>query len=1028
MKRTLLIIAYFVFALASLSGKSPEELLKTADELYEKAEYQNALSTLQSLLASAEKLTPQLEIASYLLAGNIYLDSGQTEGAGKFYGKALSLGRSALGESDSLTVQAMNNSAECDYRAGNVQTAAARHEWVLKKRIEKYGEQHADVADSYNNLGNCNYALKKLEAATDFHKKALAIRQKVFKENHPDLAVSYINLGNCFLAQNRPGSAILYFRLALELRQKILPPDHPKLASVYMSIGKCSAGQDRTDDALNYFKKALKIYQKKFDSNHPKLLNYYETIGDLLSKRGVHREALGYYQKILDENTGQNFYSKRRWVIEDKIGICYQHLGDFHDALVRHKEAINLFEKDFDRSDPGYFELITGIGNAFFRKNDFENALLNYQEASSIYLAKNGNPNPTISNNIGLCALESGDVESAILYFSEAIEFSKTKFENPLFYKNLAVANSKLGNFEEANQILIFITEYFKSKGTDNQDWLTILIEKAILSRKLNKTDEAEALFAEADVLAKKLRNRLMNPLARQRFQASYHFLYKNAVEFYYEKYDATNDEKYLTAAFQSSEKSKSLVLLEMLHSENVRSFAGVPPEILEEEKRLLESINNFNTTDTLSVASPQLEFENFIKKIEIEYPDFFQLKYQTNVADLTSIQSQLIESQHIINYFLTDNSIFVFLIGKTNFDLIRLDLDFPINDLMLQFRQAIDKYPGAKGDVLAEAVTNYNLLAHHLYELVFKPISDKFELPEDIILIPDGILNYLPFECLLTEKMGDSDRFKSHPYLLRKHKINYAFSASMFLELNLRKLRPAKKQLLSVAPTFKNNAFGLNELRYNIPEAEFVSELWGGDLLKNEEANLPDFLERAADYRVLLFATHGEANARAGEYSWLAFTYLPDTIDNDLLYAKALYERPMSASLVVLSACETGIGEYRQGEGVLSLARGFFYAGAQSIIPTLWSVDDARNSEIIQSFFTHLDDGKTVSSALHSAKIDFLKNRTHDESHPVFWAAPIVVGLPDVDTSYSGSGWISGLIGAFLLGGLFFFFWKRRL
>ena len=134
---------------------------------------------------------------------------------------------------------------------------------------------------------------------------------------------------------------------------------------------------------------------------------------------------------------------------------------------------------------------------------------------------------------------------------------------------------------------------------------------------------------------------------------------------------------------------------------------------------------------------------------------------------------------------------------------------------------------------------------------------------------------------------------------------------------------------------------------------------------------------------------------------------------DAGKLYARDLYLLRLRAELVVLSACETGGGENRRGEGVVGLTKGFFSAGARSAVATLWSVDDARNADLVLRFFQKLKTGSPKDAALREAKLDYIRVRPHDEAHPAFWAAALAHGdMAVMDLSGGESWWWWAVVG----------------
>jgi CHAT domain-containing protein len=174
------------------------------------------------------------------------------------------------------------------------------------------------------------------------------------------------------------------------------------------------------------------------------------------------------------------------------------------------------------------------------------------------------------------------------------------------------------------------------------------------------------------------------------------------------------------------------------------------------------------------------------------------------------------------------------------------------------------------------------------------------------------------------------------------------------------------------------------------------VTQLLGGSALYGSEASLDAFRRLAPEYRVLHLSTHGKADDRAGDYAFLALGVPGDTSTFDKLYARDLYGIGLNADLVVLSACETATGKLRRGEGIVSLARAFSFAGAKSLVTSLWKVNDSATKNLLVDFYRHLHKGQSKDAALRQAKLNFLKNNLDVDAnllHPFFWAGFVAVG-----------------------------------
>ena len=297
------------------------------------------------------------------------------------------------------------------------------------------------------------------------------------------------------------------------------------------------------------------------------------------------------------------------------------------------------------------------------------------------------------------------------------------------------------------------------------------------------------------------------------------------------------------------------------------------------------------------------------------------------------------------------------------------------------------------------------------LFDIIQKLIAPVAEqLKEKVIIVPDGILGYLPFEALLVEPADDLLDWRNHHYWLRDKQISYCYSATLLKEMKEKQF--AKKEVkgvLAFAPfsydeqstrivTYVSYADSisravLDTLKHSGEEVYNIQKITGANVFFHKEATKDRFTKLASDYKVIHLATHGKANEKVGDYSFLVFTKEKDSIENGLLYVQDLFNLQLNAEMVVLSACETGVGELQKGEGIISLARGFSYAGAKSIITSLWRVNDESTKDLMVGFYEHLKAGKTKDEALQLCKLDYLGAVQHGKAHPYYWSGFIGIG-----------------------------------
>jgi CHAT domain-containing protein len=197
---------------------------------------------------------------------------------------------------------------------------------------------------------------------------------------------------------------------------------------------------------------------------------------------------------------------------------------------------------------------------------------------------------------------------------------------------------------------------------------------------------------------------------------------------------------------------------------------------------------------------------------------------------------------------------------------------------------------------------------------------------------------------------------------------------------------------------------------------------------LAKNEAPETAFKREALDYSILHFAVHGLVDAKNSDFSGLAFSEDKSKVEDNILYAYEIKQLDLNADLVVLSACETGIGLYQSGEGILSLGREFMYAGVPSVLSTLWSLNDYSGSIIIKEFYAKLNLGMDKDEALRQAKLHYLDNHTGISSHPALWACFVQIGdYNSISVHKSYTAWSIGLATFSFLAVVLFLFLRSR-
>jgi CHAT domain-containing protein len=496
---------------------------------------------------------------------------------------------------------------------------------------------------------------------------------------------------------------------------------------------------------------------------------------------------------------------------------------------------------------------------------------------------------------------------------------------------------------------------------------------------------------------------------------------------------------------YEYTELAKASLLQSQIKQTDALAFAGIPDSLLHKEYDLRIDINwrekqrqemlekGKEETDTTVLRISSIIFdlkraqETLFEILEKDYPEYFRLKYDTKTISLEDTQQKLLQKgQTMLEYFVGDSSIFIFVVRPDTFDVVQVKKDFALDSLVRQMQTGLYGYHGLSrdqrtDDLYKKSIIDYTNAAFELYQRIVSPVSHL--LTSDLVIIPDGVLGYVPFEALIKSKPEKLNQFGTYPYMINDHTISYNYSATLWNEMKSKKhKKEPSKSLVAFAPFYEGSYTVLDstinlvfdtlpdgrdttifqdivsrKTYASLPssgiEAGTASKLYKGDYFVNSDATEQKFYDVAGDYRMVHLSTHGVADARQGDYSYLAFAEQKDSIENEFLYVRDIYNTQLNADLVFLSACETARGELQRGEGIISLARAFAYAGAKSIITTLWQVDDSATKDISIDFYKNLKKGFTKDVALRQAKLRHIKSAKSAQKHPFFWAAMIGIG-----------------------------------
>lgn len=979
-----------------------------------------------------------------------YQKEGNLDTALLFAKRALDIRMNVLGESHPLVAMSDMLIGDCLAQRADYKKAVEYYEKAVYIKENSAKGADLDLALIYNNYANILGDIGEFDRALSLHRSALAIRTRQLGEQNIETARSLLNIGKTLLQMDKLDEVYSYLEKSYEIKVSILGKDHPDIIWCRNLFGSYYNAIGQYDDAISEYLEGIKLSIRYYGEGSDETVRLYIGIGNSYSNKSQYELALLYYNRALDESI-QKFGegNVNVSVCLTDIGAIYFRLDKYNKAAECFQQALNNDKKNFKEDAPNLIEEYRNYAATVLQMGKFDEAISSYSKGLDICVKTFGEDSYDAAifyDQIGGCYSFQKNYEKALEYHNKALNIFLQK-SNKFTHSDLGICYSNIAlNYEKEQNKTLAIQNYqsaisaFLSGGEQNYALIDFSLFGTVLKRygyflldcykETNNSsylESAYSIFTKIpDILASK---QFKVSVDQDRMNLNQSEFYEGAIVSAMELSKIKTSDNYKKKAYEYSELAKSTVLNFAYREARAKQFAGIPDSLLAlernlrlalafyEKRRQLYFDKDHSDTDTAFLALTSKIFdlhsedERLKQRFEMDYPEYYKLKYDHSTTSLSYVQDTLLNAgQCLLEYFNGDSSVYILVVRPDTFLIAEVKKDFPLEDLVRQLRMGLCSYyeRGAVGAVYYDSTAlEYAHAAFQIYHRLVAPIADL--LAEKVILVPDGVLGYIPFDVLLTKMPAFPTRFYSHAYFGREHQISYAYSATLLRDMREKqhKVYP-KESLLAMAPFFQGDGQALREqidtsfsfavgrgdtllpLRYSGREALTAEKIFHGKALLGVDANIHAFQNLAGQYKILHLSTHGKANDRNGEYGYLGFALPDGTIDR--LYAKDIYNFSLNADLVVLSACETGIGQLHRGEGIISMARAFAYAGAKSMVTSLWQVDDERTSLLMQYFYNNLQKGMPKDEALWQAKRDFLKENKSN-AHPFFWAGFIPIG-----------------------------------
>jgi CHAT domain-containing protein/tetratricopeptide (TPR) repeat protein len=925
-------------------------------------------------------------------------------------------------------------------RAKQLDTAIVLGKLALRRATKKFGDSDTTVAKVLSVLGVCYYYQANYAQCDSVWNKALVIRERVLGPDHPDVAKSLNNLGNLYKNQGKYMEAEPLYKRAIAIMEKTLGSDHPNLAAYLNNLGTLYKDQGKYIEAEPLYKRAIAIQEKTLGSDHLNLASSLNNLGSLYTHQGKYMEAEPLLKRALairEKTLGPDHPDLASSL--NNLGSLYTHQGKYMEAEPLLKRALVIKEKTLEPDHPDLALSLNNLGSLYKDQGKYMEAEPLYKRAIAImektqrpdhpYVAKFVNSLAVLYRLQGISIKAEPLFRRALALLEKSLgpdhpEVAKCLMNLAILYGSLGEADKSLTYYKKLQQSRVHFIEYVFSYASESQKMRYIekypLVDQSLLSFAImNNSDDSKSCALEMMLKGKAA---IIDALLAEK-QIAY-CSHSDQIRKKTERHKEVCGE-ISTVTLAGAEKLEPeiyRVRLQTLYSIKDSLETELSNNCAEFKDDL--AARRFTMADVANAIPEGSVLWEFVRYEPYDFKKIGNDKERTG-----SPRYLAFTFDHAGNITLTD-------LGDAK----------EIDSLITTAREKIYK---AKAEVysplVVESERQLNEVTGKLYKFIFAPLASHLGDKTDIFVCPDGQLSLLPFEILpcpdgkyLIEKFKfsylssgrDLLRFKKKQipgdWALVMADPNFDFSQVKLAQIggmasNKPNLAPYIPEPLRGASGCLNNRF--NSLSYGREEAKSVSKTLKDKAKLNVESYLGDdaveevLKGMTTAPRVLHLATHGyfcedidlnkntmlenpllrSGLALAGANRLMDENQRSDSSAEDgiLTAFEASGLNLVGTDLVVLSACETGVGEVKNGEGVYGLRRAFQHAGARTIVMSLWKIPDKETCDLMDDFYKSWLGGQTKKEALRQSTLKVLNacRAKYGSAHPLFWGGFVMVG-----------------------------------
>jgi len=984
----------YVYYLGQIEAnlQNPEAAIKLISDFESKFE----------ALTNNKKALRQLALET----GSFYESLGDSETAKDYNLKALDI-TLTMPEATGKDLALIESNLGVFYsRLGDIPTATKYH----KKGLKSLQSDSTSSADSYyityNSLGAMMWYASKFDSAIYYYQKAdktlLSLEKTPWNTYYRPASLSN-NIAGIYSLKGDLDASLEAMRKTITNLNAFLKEDISDVRRTYAreflfqaienygGLYKDIGDYKRAKQLLSY---ANQLKRKHLPPESPEIAKAQVLLGqiELALKNFVHAETLldegiqGFVENNADYTywLADAFYSKARLSAETK------------DSL----KARSYFEKSEE-----YYKASLG--------NYFDENYLDFTINASNFFARTGDKDKALAMaNQALDYIRKNQGEKTLLEYYQLLNLSdiydQTKeYDQALIYCNKALELINSADFIKTTKLNTLTVESHKIRA---------ILKKVELDLKLNDHKNEDFLKAQLSDIKEAIRF-LENQRSVIISEGSTALLIQDNADIFstakllkLQLYQRTNQEEYLQELLGYHESMIYYKIRSRLNSRSAQLTANLPEEVLSKEKELKDKLNGFLDEQTTmdSFIEDEKLWANFLEELKENHPNYYKLRYASISQSLDDLKQNLPRSTTVVRYVFIGDGLYGFVVDANALTMVQLNGD-NLKQRINELNKAIE---------LLQPAFRVQL---ELYNDLWKPL-EKYIKSESVVVIPDKELFNLSFELLTSQACKTNEELTQYS-LLAKHNLAYNYS----LLLIDKDSQPVgyDSNFIGFAPEFNEtmktnykiaikDSVKLDRTYLKLLPQPFAkdlamsySKLFDGDSFLNEKASKRIFTENAREHKIIHIGTHAESDNISPKFSRLIFAKSPDD-ENNSLYTYEIYNQNLASNLAILTACETGKPNYQPGEGMISLAHAFNYAGSESILTSLWKIDEQSSAQILDYFYENIAEGLTKDKALRAAKLEYIANADGRTAAPQYWAGMVLIGdTSPIDLETGSDPWL---------------------